>query len=101
MSLSEVLPTTAIDTASEFTHRSAQATVSEGLAQGPYVAARAGFEPTTPVERHRLYQCATTPRNNHDIEVLYKCVLGCCTADSNLQPSDALKSRQTTLRNHY
>src|SRR6218665_2218332 len=24
-----------------------QATVSEGLAQGPYVAARAGFEPTT------------------------------------------------------
>ena len=24
-----------------------QATVSEGLAQGPYLAARAGFEPTT------------------------------------------------------
>ena len=24
-----------------------RATVSEGLAQGPYVAARAGFEPTT------------------------------------------------------
>src|SRR6218665_3754462 len=27
--------------------RSAQATVSKGLAQGPYVAARAGVEPTT------------------------------------------------------
>ena len=32
-----------------------QATASEELAQGPYVAARAGFE------RHRLDQCATTP----------------------------------------
>ena len=38
-----------------------QATVSEGLVQGPYVVARAGFERMTPVERHRLYQCATTP----------------------------------------
>src|SRR6218665_4040785 len=28
-------------------HRSAQATVGKGLAQGPYVAARAGVEPTT------------------------------------------------------
>ena len=32
---------------SEFQAEVAQATVSEGLAQGPYVAARAGFEPTT------------------------------------------------------
>ena len=50
MSLSETLPTTAIDIASEFTRRSAtrlQATVSEGLVQGPYVAVRAGFEPMT------------------------------------------------------
>ena len=37
------------------------ATASEGLAQGPYVAARAGFEPAT--LWHRLYQCATTPNN--------------------------------------
>ena len=34
------------DTVSEFT-RSAQAIVSKELAQGPYVAARAGVEPTT------------------------------------------------------
>jgi len=32
---------------SEFHAEAPQATVSEGLAQGPYVAARAGFEPTT------------------------------------------------------
>ena len=43
-SFPEALPTTAIDTVSEFTRRST--TVSEGLAQGPYVAARAGFEPS-------------------------------------------------------
>src|SRR6218665_996871 len=47
MNLSEALLTTAIDTVLEFTRRCAQATVSEGLAQGPYVAARAGLEPTT------------------------------------------------------
>jgi len=29
------------------TRRSAQATVGKGLAQGPYVVARAGAEPTT------------------------------------------------------
>ena len=45
LSLSEALSTTAIDTVSEFARRSA--TISEGLAQGPYTAARAGFEPTT------------------------------------------------------
>src|SRR6218665_1581169 len=44
---SEALPTTVIDTVSEFHAEAPQATVSEGLAQGPYVAARAGFEPTT------------------------------------------------------
>jgi|SRR6218665_338317 len=35
------------DTVREFHAEVPQATVSEGLAQGPYVAARAGFEPTT------------------------------------------------------
>ena len=35
------------DTVSEFHTEAPQATVSEGLAQGPYVAARAGFKPTT------------------------------------------------------
>ena len=32
---------------SEFHAEAPQATASEGLAQGPYVAASAGFEPTT------------------------------------------------------
>ena len=32
---------------SEFHAEAPQATVSEGLAQGPYVAARAGFDPMT------------------------------------------------------
>jgi len=32
---------------SQFHAEAPQATVSEGLAQGPYVAARAGFEPAT------------------------------------------------------
>src|SRR6218665_2974244 len=35
------------DTVLEFHTEAPQATASEGLAQGPYVAARAGFEPTT------------------------------------------------------
>ena len=33
---------------SELHAEAPQVTVSEGLAQGPYVAARTGFEPTTP-----------------------------------------------------
>jgi len=36
-----------MDTVSKFHSEASQASVSEGLAQGPYVAARAGFEPTT------------------------------------------------------
>ena len=32
---------------SEFHAEAPQATANEGLAQGPYVAARAGFEPAT------------------------------------------------------
>ena len=42
LSLSEELPTTATDTVSEFTAKALQAAVSERLAQGPYMAARAG-----------------------------------------------------------
>src|SRR6218665_204151 len=40
-------PDHSTDTVSEFHAEAPQATVSEGLAQGPYVAARAGFEPAT------------------------------------------------------
>ena|SRR6218665_1553398 len=47
LSLSEALPTTAIYTVSELHTEALQATVSEGLAQGPYMAARDGFEPMT------------------------------------------------------
>jgi len=36
-----------MDTVPEFHAEAPQATVSEGLAQGPYVAARAGVEPMT------------------------------------------------------
>src|SRR6218665_1445979 len=45
---SEALPTAArIAYCIGVSRRSAQATVSKGLALGPYVAARAGVEPTT------------------------------------------------------
>src|SRR6218665_2061681 len=36
-----------MDTVSEFHAEASQATASKGLSQGPYVAARAGFEPAT------------------------------------------------------
>ena len=36
-----------MDTVSEFHAEAPQATASEGLAQGPYVAARPGFKPAT------------------------------------------------------
>src|SRR6218665_897933 len=47
------------DTVPEFHAEAPQATVSEGLAQGPYVVASAGVEPMTSDEWRRLYQCAT------------------------------------------
>ena len=49
MSLSEALPTPATDIVSEFTRRTAtgDCSLSEGLAQGAYMAVRAGFVPTT------------------------------------------------------
>jgi len=47
----------------EFHARAPRATVSEGLAQGPYVAARAGVEPMT--IRRLLYQSATTPHQEN------------------------------------
>ena len=36
-----------MDSVSEIHAEAPQTTASKGLAQGPYVAARAGFEPTT------------------------------------------------------
>ena len=37
----------ALPTMSKYHAKALQAIASEGLVQGPYVAARAGFEPTT------------------------------------------------------
>ena len=48
---SEALPTTARILYRGFT-RSAQATVSKGLAQGPNLAIKAGVEPTTVVRQY-------------------------------------------------
>ena len=55
-------PDDSTDTVSEFHAEAPQATAGKGLAQGPYVAARAGVEPThdPPVESHCLNQGATT-----------------------------------------
>ena len=47
-------------------HRSAQAAVGKGLAQGPYVAARAGVEPTT----LRLKVIASTNAPPHSTSVV-------------------------------
>ena len=49
-------------TVSEFHAEAPQGTASEGLAQGSYKVARAGFKPHDPSdERQRIYQWATTP----------------------------------------
>jgi len=48
----------------EFRVKVPQATVSEELAQCPYVVAKAGVEPmSAPHERQRLYQSSTMPHN--------------------------------------
>ena len=60
MSLSEALPTTAIETVSEFTREALQAIASEGLAQVPHVAARARFEPATSGRK-----ASTLPMRHH------------------------------------
>ena len=61
---SEALPTTAMTQCRSKHAEAPQTIASEGLAQGPYAAARVGFEPATlgsqGTER-RPYYCATTP----------------------------------------
>src|SRR6218665_2031321 len=56
---SEALPTTARIYCIGVSRRSAQATAGTGLAQGPYVTARAGVEPTT--LRLRVIASANAP----------------------------------------
>src|SRR6218665_478597 len=57
--------------------RSAQATVGKGLAKGPYVAARAGVEPTT----LRLKVIVSTEAPPHPIISSLYCL---CVGDPNL-----------------
>ena len=62
MSFSEALPTTAIDTASEFTRRSATSNCKWMTCPSSLRGGLSGIRTQQPtVERHRLYQCATTP----------------------------------------
>jgi len=60
-----------MDSVPEFHAEAPQATASKGLAQGPYVAARVGFEPTTlrtkDVESNNASQRHT---NNFNIALL-------------------------------
>src|SRR6218665_99880 len=56
-----------------------QATVTEGLAQGPYVAASMGFEPTT--LRSKGIDSTYAPPRPHDIDICrYMCTYACMRA---------------------
>jgi len=60
------VPRYSTDTVAEFHAEAPQATVSEGLVQGPYGAARAGSEPTTlkatnlPMSHHAPHMMTST-----------------------------------------
>src|SRR6218665_286623 len=60
---SETLPTIALILCRCLHAEALQATASEGLAQGPYVAAGAGFEPATIRSKGTTLQCPTTHHN--------------------------------------
>src|SRR6218665_890737 len=57
------------DTVPEFHAEAPQATVSEGLAQGPYVAARAGVEPMT--LRTKGLDSTNAPPTPHNIDIIH------------------------------
>src|ERR1700733_5138890 len=62
---SEALPTTARTLCRSFHAEAHRTIVSEGLAQGPYVVPRAGFEPTTlRPQTNDLTHCTTTPHTS-------------------------------------
>ena len=77
-------PDYSADTVTEFhaeAHR--QLFTSKGLAQGPYMAARAGGTNDPPVESHRINQCATTSHNvsvafNNVASVVCFCLRSTC-----------------------
>ena len=70
---SEALPTTARILYRSFTP-SAQATAGKGLAQGPYVTARAGVEPTT----LRLKVIASTNAPSRHLKYIFKVQIEHC-----------------------
>ena len=73
MRLSEALPTTEIDTVRVFSAEVLQATVSEGLAHGPYLAARAGFE-TAPLQSKGIDSTNAPPQTGIQTYVcMYLC----------------------------
>src|SRR6218665_40713 len=59
------------------------ATMSEGLAQGPYVAARVGFEPATFLTEH--HHSTTTPLFTTDLTLLQN--VGVFVGRLRVQPS--------------
>src|SRR6218665_1007570 len=67
-------PRHSTDTVSEFHVETSQATVRKGLAQGPHMAARAGFEPTTlrtkGVESTNESSRPTMPKTSTFIDVI-------------------------------
>src|SRR6218665_1143272 len=60
---SEAFPTTTTDNVSEFHAEAPRATVSEGHAQGPYVVAKARFEPKVP--RSTAIDSTNEPPRSH------------------------------------
>ena len=61
---SEAIYRHSTDTVSDFHPEARQATASERLAQGPYVAARAGFEPAT-LRTNGVESTKVPPRPTH------------------------------------
>ena len=68
-----------------------QATASEGLAQGPYVAAGAGFEPATIRSKGTTLQCATTHHNVRMYVCFYK--MGLLRLDWMIRPGGRLRGQ--------
>jgi len=82
--------------------RSAQATVSKGLDQGPYVAARVGVEPTT--LRLRVIDLTNAPPrptslwDRCSVSSAVQCC-GCCLIDQTVRPNHVLKFCQMPFLN--
>ena len=76
-------PDYSTDTVTEFHAEAPQATVSKGLYQDPYMAARAGVEPTTLRLSHRLNQCATMSHKFYSLGMHSRRDMSFSSASSN------------------